>query len=815
MSAMAHGGPSAMATHQQTSFGGKGGAGPPPGTTAAPSNVAALGADLLDKNQNLNWKQIRNVAEMPIVSVDLYGDTAEVSYFPPVSDEDEMKTPDDWIKARHLGPVSKEGSSLVFNKDNDTAHRALRKLLNKSKGYEAVFKDTFAAASKSDSASMKITSPHLLLGARQISHLHKATLAKFAVGEDSSHVIDEDTSAELGDGLTIRNGNLDGSTETQNNDFDRVTLNLHLHSKKKSLTVLPEEAVSIVLAKAKQLASKKFEDGEDEDEEEDAEGYLEYPPAIALPAWACNDNAIDSLMDACHGTNAVLYNRSVAALSGAFIPRIVTDEKKVKLQNPKIYDVIMERLGEHAKKTQIAQQQEKPLPNTSFSPMVIMAGLTNDGLELTAIEVKNPNSNYMQGDTHVPFGELKVVSSVSFQHSNPLSIIGKSFCALTDIIDDVCPELEDDGGIAAIITYGTIEKQLKMKTTLTKTLKSIEGDAVWNADVTFASTREEAVAVGTSVLAAVSYSRINPESKSEKMGRPSVEVKNVAPCAVGISYNFHGGKQDSWTEPKIIFDYDRRVPAGPSITEFSAAECVALKENPKLLEDTEKLVEEAQKWNKGKFNSLREEAALNMRVRVMQRVERDGKWRLVGNVMKALAKKDGGEEDEESKPSAIETATLELSLDSMGFITANLVSDGQSIEQALKSAKSSTFWYWFRIIAVVGFVGGFLVKSFVEDRIRERDVTRVLKYYKHVAPGTISDGDRHNAYYLCWKYKNKKDKLWKKLEHKYGVPVLQTKEYEAIEAEEEAAAAAKAASEPEEVDLDEEENTSKGGEEEL
>ncbi len=93
------------------------------------------------------------------------------------------------------------------------------------------------------------------------------------------------------------------------------------------------------------------------------------------------------------------------------------------------------------------------------------------------------------------------------------------------------------------------------------------------------------------------------------------------------------------------------------------------------------------------------------------------------------------------------------------------------------------------------------MKSFVDERIREHDVKRILAYYKSVAPGTINDGDKGNAYYLCWKYKGKKAKLWKRLETKYGSPVLTLKEYEEIEAE----AAAKAKEEEEEnVDLDDE-----------
>lgn len=129
----------------------------------------------------------------------------------------------------------------------------------------------------------------------------------------------------------------------------------------------------------------------------------------------------------------------------------------------------------------------------------------------------------------------------------------------------------------------------------------------------------------------------------------------------------------------------------------------------------------------------------------------------------------------------------------------------QSIEQALQTARSSAFWKYIRIILAIGFFGGFLVKSFVEDRIREHDVKRVLAFYKQVAPGSINDGDKHNAHYLCWKYKGKKDKLWKRLEKKYGAPVLTLKEYEEMEAE---AAAAAEQEEEDNVNLDEEESPS-------
>ena len=665
MAMAAHGGPNALSTHQQTSGGGAGAAGPPPGTTAAPMNAAALGADQLDKNQNLNWKQINKVAELPIVSVDLYGDKGYVSYYPSVVGDDKYESPEDWIKVKHVG----SGSCLVLKKEDEASYKALRRLLTKSKGYETVFDVSCKSAEKKhgDAAdSVEIPSPQLLLGARQIKSLHKHTVSKFVVGDESKQIIDENKSLE-GESLTIENGNLDGSTVQQNNDFDRVTLNLKLLSSKKAMTILPEEAVGILVAKAKHTVSKSVEKKND-----DEHVYLEFPPAFAIPAWACYDSTIDSLMDACQGTNPVLYQRSVAALAGAFVPRLVTHDKKQKLKNVPLYELIVKKLQEHGKKIQIAELQKKPLPNQSYSPMVIMAGVTNDGLELTAIEVKNPNPTFLQEDCHVPFGEFTVISSVSFQHSKPLSLVQKSFTLLTDNVDEICPELEEDGGVAAIVTYGTIEKQVELKNEIVKTLKGIEDDEVWNEKINFQSTREEAVSIGTSVLAAVSHARI---------AKPSVEIKNVSPVAVGLSYNFHGDSKDAkWTEPKIIFDYDRRVPAGPTKIDFSAAECVALRKNPSLLDDPNKLLEESQKWSSSKSNGLREESALNLRVKVVQRIERDGGWRQVGDVMTPLSKvKDDEGEDgnsDQAQKFAIETSTLELSLDSIGFLSANLCSDG-------------------------------------------------------------------------------------------------------------------------------------------
>merc|ERR1711862_263743 len=58
-----------------------------------------------------------------------------------------------------------------------------------------------------------------------------------------------------------------------------------------------------------------------------------------------------------------------------------------------------------------------------------------------------------------------------------------------------------------------------------------------------------------------------------------------------------------------------------------------------------------------------------------------------------------------------------------------------------------------------------------EEYTFDRDVKRLLHYYKLVVPGSYHDGDTWNARYLIWKYSGKRHVLWRRLEAKYGQPV--------------------------------------------
>jgi len=328
--------------------------------------------------------------------------------------------------------------------------------------------------------------------------------------------------------------------------------------------------------------------------------------------------------------------------------------------------------------------------------------------------------------------------------------------------------------------------------------------------------------MGLAVLAASVHGRVKlvvsvkgTDGKLRPKAKLGVAVQDVATCAVAVSFNYFGGAENKWTDPKVIFDFDRRVPAGPYQIDFTAAECAAHFANGgKGIEDDSELIEKAKSLEGSRGIPAREAAALKCRFRLYQKTTRgdESEWIRVGNDMKPLSmehsQKDEGESGDENMV-AIESAVLEISLSNVGIVTTKLITNGETIVQATKSARNSKLLRWGTIIGSVLFIGGFLVKSYVEERIFDRDTQRVLAYYKHAAPNSFHDGDERQARYLVWKYKGKKDALWRRLEAKYGVPVKHAWEWD-DEEDEKAKDEDEAA---EDLDDGEENDEMKGGEE--
>jgi hypothetical protein len=191
-------------------------------------------------------------------------------------------------------------------------------------------------------------------------------------------------------------------------------------------------------------------------------------------------------------------------------------------------------------------------------------------------------------------------------------------------------------------------------------------------DVPHFYTKPDCVAMGTSVLGAVSHGRLSTIAQvagKKPKAQLAIQVQNVAPVAVGVMMNYHGGQKDKWTPIKTIFDFDRRVPAGPYPIELTAAESAVHRNGTSTL--TEEQLLKAIKDNEGATRiPKREEAALNLRLLVVQKLTRDGKWKHIGDVMSPLVTVDKDEEK-----IACEKVVLELSLGATGLITNALVGD--------------------------------------------------------------------------------------------------------------------------------------------
>lgn len=727
-----------------------------PGGAAPPVSNAALGADLVDKHQQaLSLKQARGVAHLPIVAVDLYSSEPNVAMFPPKAEEG--------MPPGSPSVIGKMKSDLYFHGNNETAHKTLRKYLTKSKTFTSLQIDTLTAPAD---GVVKMERPQQWLGIRRTGDAPKFIQSKASI-QESTGAIAEEASADVG--VSISNSTLDGS-EPQGDDFDRAVFKVRLHSQKKALTVLPEEGVQMLLHQAQyHVAAKMKVDKEDEE-------IPDYPCAVALPAWQCHDAAVEALMDGMGGSG-VMFQRSICALVGALRPG---PKEKPNLVLKAINDVRIQRAKDHQ-----LEKIKNPDAIMEEDVSLLLFGMTEDGFECTAVQVAGLQPEMME----CLFGDIKVLSNVSYQAEDPISIMEKCVKELQANLEALLPDMELPPAIAS---YGSPEQQSAIE----KKWEEIKGKSTkaWK-DIPMHKTKTDSVAMGAATLGAVSHGRIRtivqaPGAKPK--AQLAIRVANVAPVAVGVRMNYHGDSKKKWTEVKTIFDFDRRVPAGPYALDLKASECVVHRKPESSEMSDEEFLKAAEAVGGSKGIPQREEAARNLRVQVYQKWTRDGAWKKVGDVKKPLVI-----EGKDGEQIACEHAVFELSLGPTGIITADLHGEGESVVQATESARNSTLRYWIGIILAVAFFGGFLVKSYWEERVFERDTKRLLAYYKHVLPGSIQDGDEHNARYLVWKYRGKKDKLWRVLEKKYGEPVLHAHEWPDAAVEEEKD------DEEEEQDLDE------------
>ncbi|KAL3810854.1 hypothetical protein ACHAXA_005854 [Cyclostephanos tholiformis] len=875
VAAMAHGGPNAanavaaqQPIHSHHGIPGSGGGGP---YGAAPgTGYAALGADLLDRTQSLlSARAVRNSANMPLVAMDLYGDDCGVAYFPPHAPDDDDEDDDnndgnggeksdDPAKvaardatrlrrgnlARYVGGYH-DGTDLVLKKDDQDAYRAVRRYLNKGEGHSAVLDDAVVsivgggsggdgggtAKEGTTTTTIVIPRPHLILGARRIDDINDAARAGLASllppadgenGGGDAAIDRDDVDDDRPVSVTTINMMDGNATGPKGDDSDRVAYRLRLNSRKKVVTMLPEEALALIVLGCKS-ATRVGCYGKREDDGQEQEGgggeydeYSDYPTAFAVPGWAAMDSCVEALIDASNSgassgaCGPTLHQRSVAALVGALLPprpavkksahgRAIVDPKAALPQPSLLHKSLSEVIASKDAESRAALARAGSDPEgeefVPFVPMVVLVGATREGIEITAMCVSKPQSQWPNMELHCPYGNVSVVSSVCHASSDPLGILKSTLDELRAQVGKFAPESEEP---TCFITYGSISTQVKLATGLKAALMKYGIDGKddddwdgWDADIPILSTREDCVSLGLAVLAASVHGRVRlavsekgKDGKNRTKAKLAVAVQDASPCAVAVSFNYFGGggnDSDTWTEPKVIFDFDRRVPAGPYQIDFTAAECAAHVKQGKFIEDENILIDMAKGLEGSWGIPKREEAALKLRFRIYQKTSRGGAWIRVGDDMLPLTIKHSQKEESESGDGdlvAIESAVLEISLNGVGMLTTKNISNNETIVQATKSARNSKLLRWGTIIGTISFMGFFFVKSYVDERVFDRDTERVLAYYKRAAKNSMHDGDVRGARYLVWKYKGKKDKLWRRLEAKYGIPVRHAWEWD-------------------------------------
>jgi len=615
----------------------------PMGTTAAPANLSALGADLVDKSQQLSLKQVKDLSKMPIVAIDLYSNEPIVASFPPKVKEGS----NDDLAPSVVGKMKDK----IALKASETSHKTFRKWLSKSKGYEDLQSDVFTKLD--DESGVVIESPEQWMGLRRLEDGPSYLKKNISLDDSKSPAFAEETTQ--GVGITLANGTLDGSVP-EGDDFDRVVCKVRLHEKKKALTVLPEEMLQLILNQAQFHVARKTNAGSDD--KNDIEDITNYPCAIAVPAPYCNDQSVEALLDAT-GNTGVIFQRSVCALAGSLIPGT---QEKPNLITHHLHTTTQQRAKEFNLE-QIRNPDADPDATFDDSILLLLAGVTKDTAECTAIEISaKENIKYA-----CPYSKFKVVCNVSRRQENPMSVLDKCIADLFETLDTIAPDADTPIGM---ISYGSISEQKSIETKWNKLKKGLE---TWE-EIPHFSTKVDCVANGTAVLGGVSHGRLStlvqlPNKKKPK-AQMAIQTMNVAPVAVGVMINYHGGQTGKWTPVKTIFDFDRRVPAGPYSLELSAAESSVRREGKISDKSEEEFFKATQDREAAKHIPEREKAALALRVQIVQRCTRDGKWIKVGDVMSPLTIV---EKDEEK--TACERVSLELSVGLSGLITQSLVGD--------------------------------------------------------------------------------------------------------------------------------------------
>ena len=826
------------------------------GAASSASTASAPVVEVCDKTQRLNLAKAKSTAHLPLTAVDLHAAMPTVAYFPAKVGREkpqEQKV----LQPVFLGKMKAKLAFKATEASHKALRNYLTASSEDNPpSYAAMKRECFAVTKDGadhdkedkDTTVVYVDRPHLMLGIRRIQQLNPFLQSQYPIRhEDTNENDDDDVPASW-----WTNSTLDGSElveDIHDYDLDRAVVKLRLHAtssdntkkkkkKKKPLTILPEEATQLLLhqarshvATATKFVQDRAEDGSSKGDAADGgEEWTHFPIAFALPSWALHDAAAEALYEAAASTGAagtgagsqwnldddapptLLYPRSVCAVFGSLVK---PDPSSTSNANPfvKRLQLVQQMLW---KQQQQRSSNRSGKDGFSATTLVLTMGVTLEGCEVAAIQLSYPRDSSEDDDDSVAkyclYEEYQVLANVSRLVSNqedkPYNLLESCLQELELILDTVAP---DSDGPAVVLSYGSSAEQDALHQTLTKGLKDSSSSlASWLQKVPVLSASPEAVPTGCALLGGVALGRVGSRSGRGNKNNLPVRVQSVAAVATGVA-RYYTPEQRKKHQTKIfqqlqegtgavdkrikvIFDFDRRLPAGPYSMEFKASECVVHKRRSCGAEekDAETVYNQDHEEDEAFWKAVkdaessrniphREKAALDFTVQIFQKYSRDGPWHPVGNPLAPLVKLDTqvhetaeGEikDDEEEKKIACEQTTLELSLAVMGVLTTGWgPGERESVVQAVKTARGRLYEYYGWLAFAILFFGGFFCKSYWEDYVWKRDTSRLLEYYQVALPGSPQDGDHDTARWLAYKYRHNKDKLWNNLETKYGVPV--------------------------------------------
>jgi len=726
------------------------------------------------------------IQNYPHISIDLYGDTKDIVYHAPLvtSEEENANSQEGNANGNLIVCLGQHIDGNVCIKRTEQSYKILKKFLRSDASeelYEQVLDHCLDTSSSTndDSSVCIVKEPYLLLGSRRIELLNDNTLSKYSIIKSSSNttastaiepLIETNEEKDTNSNVYIRNQTLDGNNISNNNDFDRVAFQIHVLDNKKPLFILPEEIVSLQLAKVRKIVQDDMKVRFNHEEEENV-SFLDYPIGLPIPSWIFTDALSEAVLDACNVvksttgytmSNKELHNHRCLSVINGEIIRIFNGTGGNDVN--KLVQAVRKYFPKQQKKFSDEQEESEELESTDSLPIIHFIGITSNGIEGVSIQISEDMSY------------IKCLSESAYQSNNPYddNDIKKVLKDLKSATSKLVPKKYRKP--TAIVTYGSLPTQIKLHSHIKELISKEESSFSSWKKTALISTKEEVTAYGACVLAAKTDIDLSPIMKN-------IDVKPVSNTCVGVRITTKDDDDES-IPIKVIFDFDRRIPAGPSKMEIIAAEFVAREILNKINDDDDELTEkEIGKYSGKNYIPQREKIAMKLKVQVYQKVQRDGIWIPVGDALKPLVKiekkklennSEKNEEVDEEVVVACESSTLRLSLSENGVLTAAVVGNFESVVQALENSQYLKIRYYGILTTVTTLCIYFFIRAYWVEYTNSRDVKRLLHYYKIAAPNTFHDGDNWNARYLIWKYKGRRHVLWRRLEAKYDVPVPET-----------------------------------------